>query len=420
MHHFHHKNGELYCEDVLVSDVAREVGTPCYLYSYATLRQHFRAFDHAFARMEHLTCFSMKSNSNLAVLRLFAGEGAGMDIVSGGELYRALKAGVEPGKIVYSGVGKQAEEIEYALKSDILMFNVESAQEISKLDAVAGRVGKKAQIAIRVNPDVDPKTHPYISTGLKENKFGIDIKNVLEEYKVAARMKNLKVSGVSCHIGSQLTQVNPFVDALTKLKGLIGELKEAGILIDYLDLGGGLGVTYDREEPPHPDEYAAAILKELETADLTLILEPGRVITGNAGIFLTKVIYTKPTPLKTFFIVDGAMNDFMRPSLYNAYHKILPVKITGGQVVTADIVGPICESGDFFAKGREVEAFEPGDLLAVMSAGAYGFSMSSTYNSRPRACEVLVKGSRFYIIRARETFKDLVRGEVIPDFLTAD
>lgn len=420
MHHFHHKNGELYCEDVLVSDVAREVGTPFYLYSYATLRQHFRAFDHAFARMKHLTCFSMKSNSNLAVLRLLAVEGAGIDIVSGGELYRALKAGVEPGKIVYSGVGKQVEEIEYALRSDILMFNVESAQEMSKLDAVAGRVGKKAQIAIRVNPDVDPKTHPYISTGLKENKFGIDIKNALEEYKAAARMKNLKVSGVSCHIGSQLTLVNPFVDAIKKLKGLIGELKEAGILIDYLDLGGGLGVTYDREEPPHPDEYAAAVLKELEKTDLTLILEPGRVITGNAGIFLTKVIYTKPTLLKTFFIVDGAMNDFMRPSLYNAYHKILPVKITGSQAVTADIVGPICESGDFFAKGREVEAFEPDDLLAVMSAGAYGFSMSSTYNSRPRACEVLVKGSRFYIIRARETFKDLVRGEVIPDFLTAD
>ncbi|MDY6972205.1 MAG: diaminopimelate decarboxylase [Thermodesulfobacteriota bacterium] len=421
MHHFHYKNNDLYCEEVLVSRIAEEVDTPFYLYSYATLLQHFRVFDHAFDGIRHLTCYSVKANSNLAVLRLFALEGGGVDIVSGGELYRALKAGVKPGKIVYSGVGKQVAHLEYAIESGILMFNVESAQEILKLDKAASRIGKRAKVAIRVNPDVDPKTHPYISTGLKENKFGIDINDAPEQYRMAARMKNLEVSGVSCHIGSQLTQVEPFVAALGKVKELIRNLEEAGIRIDYLDLGGGLGIPYEREEPPHPSEYAGAIRAELGTADLTLILEPGRVITGNGGILVTRVLYTKPTREKLFVIVDAAMNDLARPSLYNSYHRIQPVKSPGGRErVKADIVGPICESGDFFAKKREVDAFEAGELMAIMSAGAYGFSMSSNYNSRPRPCEVLVKGDRYYVIRERETFEDLVKGEVIPDFLMGD
>ncbi len=418
MHHFNYIDKELYCEQVPVSKVAREVGTPLYLYSHATLLRHFKAFDGAFSGMKHLTCFSIKVNSNLAILRLFVREGGGGDIVSGGELYRALKAGMEPGKIVYSGVGKRVEGLEYALKSGILMFNVESIQEILKLNEVAGKMGKKARMAIRVNPDVDPKTHPYISTGLKENKFGIDISEAPEQYTVAAGLKNLEVSGVSCHIGSQLTEISPFIDTLRKLKKLIRGLRQSGMQIDYLDLGGGLGITYDREEPPHPEEYARAIKEEIEMEDLTLILEPGRVITGNAGILVTEVLYTKSATEKNFLIVDAAMNDLIRPSLYNSYHGIQPVKIYGREKIKADIVGPICESSDFLAKERDVEAYEPGELMAIMSAGAYGFSMSSNYNSRPRACEVMVKGDRFYIIRKRETFEDLVKGEMIPGFLS--
>jgi diaminopimelate decarboxylase len=420
MHHFHYIDNVLHGEDVPVTAIAQEVGTPFYLYSHATLTKHFEAFDGAFSGLKHLTCFSMKSNSNMAILRLFALMGGGVDIVSGGELYRALRAGVDPSKIVYSGVGKGVSDLEYALKSGILMFNSESAQEIQRLNDAAERLGKRARVAIRVNPDVDPKTHPYISTGLKENKFGIDINEAIEQYSVAARLKGLAVAGVSCHIGSQLTQVSPFVDALRKLKELIESLREMGITIDYLDLGGGLGITYDKEDPPHPRDYARKVQEELGTTDVTLILEPGRVIVGNAGILITKVLYTKATREKMFFVVDAAMNDLMRPSLYHSYHAIQPVTIAGRERVRADIVGPICESGDFLAKGREVEMLEPGDLVAVMSAGAYGFSMSSTYNSRPRVCEVMVKGDRFYTIREREGFEDLIRGESLPDFLRAN
>lgn len=418
MHHFHYKTRELHCEDVPVSEVARRVGTPFYLYSHATLRHHFKTFASGFQGMEYLICFSMKSNSNLAILRLFALEGAGMDIVSGGELFRALKAGVKPERIVYSGVGKRTEDIEYALKSNILMFNAESVQEITKINEVAGRVGRAANIAIRVNPDVDPKTHPYISTGLRENKFGIDIKEAPEQYAMADGLENLNVIGVSCHIGSQLTKVSPFVDALGKMKRLIDRLKEADIPIHYLDLGGGLGITYDREEPPHPAEYADAIKKELGSSDLVLILEPGRVIVGNAGILVTRTLYTKETPDKVFFIVDAAMNDLIRPSLYDSYHAVQPVvKDSRRKTVIADIVGPICETGDFLAKGRELPKFEPEELMAIMSAGAYGFSMASTYNSRPRVAEVMVKGDKLYVVREREAFEDLVRGERIPPFL---
>jgi diaminopimelate decarboxylase len=314
-------------------------------------------------------------------------------------------------------VGKREEDLKYSLESDIFLFNVESVQEIRALNDVAGRVGKKARVAIRVNPDVDPKTHPYISTGLRENKFGIDINEALEHYRMAAGLENLEVLGVSCHIGSQLTEVRPFVDALKKVKDLIAKLEGLGIHIKVLDLGGGLGITYDEEDPPHPTQYAEAIKEALGSVDLTLIFEPGRVIAGNSGILVTKVVYTKTAGDKTFFIVDAAMNDLMRPSLYNSFHEILPIKRSSRAKVKADIVGPICESGDFLAKGREIEAFEPEELMAVMSAGAYGFTMSSSYNSRPRVCEVMVKKDSFYTVRARETYEDLIRGEVIPAFM---
>jgi diaminopimelate decarboxylase len=418
MNHFHYNDGDLFCEEVPVSRIAGEVGTPFYLYSHATLKQHFKAFDGAFEGVPHITCFSVKSNSNLAILRLFAREGGGMDIVSGGELFRALHAGVDPAKIVYSGVGKSVEDMEYALQSGILMFNAESSQEVRQLNEVARRMGTKAKIAIRVNPDIDAKTHPYISTGLRENKFGVDIRQAAEEYKMAAGLRHLEVQGVSCHIGSQLTLVSPFVDALGKLNELVGHLVEAGIGIRYLDLGGGLGITYNKEEPPHPTQYARAVREELEIAHLTLILEPGRVLVGNAGILVTKVLYTKASGEKKFIIVDAAMNDLIRPSLYGSFHGIQPVRRSEGKTIKADIVGPICESGDFLAKEREVESLANGELIAVMSAGAYGFSMSSNYNSRPRVAEVMVSGTGYHVVRERETYEDLIRGEVIPAFLS--
>ena len=417
MHHFQYRHDELCCEDLPVSRIAEEVGTPFYLYSYATLSQHFRAFDDAFDGVRHLTCFSMKSNSNLAILKLFSFEGGGVDIVSGGELFRALKAGVDPKKIVYSGVGKRTEDMEYALHSNILLFNAESSQEIISLNEAARKVGKKAGLSIRVNPDIDPDTHPYISTGLRENKFGIDIHRALEDYTTAASLGHLDVIGVSCHIGSQLTKLTPFVDSLRKLKGLIGKLSEAGIRIHYLDIGGGLGITYDKEAPPHPREYAEGIKAELDMNDLTVILEPGRVIVGNAGVLITKVLYTKKTGDKVFVIVDAAMNDLIRPSLYGSFHAIQPVHRRSGPRIRADVVGPICESSDFLAKNREMEPLEPGELVAVMSAGAYGFTMSSNYNSRPRVAEVMVKDGLYSVVRARETYEDLIRGEIIPEFL---
>lgn len=417
MNHFNYKNNHLYCEDVKVADIASKVGTPFYLYSHATVKQHFKVFDNAFSGIKHLTCFSVKANSSLAILRLFLNEGSGLDIVSGGELFRALRAGAQGNKIVYSGVGKQIEDLEYAIKSGILMFNAESSQEIHTIDEVAGRLGKKARIAIRVNPDVDPQTHPYISTGLKENKFGIEINEAFNQYLVANKLPNLKVEGISCHIGSQLTNIRPFEDALVKVIKLIEYLKHAGITIKYLDIGGGLGITYKDEKPPHPDKYALAIKKTLNNPDLTLITEPGRVIMGNAGVMITKVIYSKTAGDKLFYIMDAAMNDLMRPSLYDAFHAIQPVEIFHRKKVIADIVGPICESGDFFAKERQMEAYQPQELMAIMSAGAYGFTMSSNYNSRTRPCEVMVKNNCFYIIRNRETYEDLIRGEILPDFL---
>jgi len=417
MHDFHYRNNELWCEDVPLAAVARKAGTPSYVYSRHTLERHFDVFDRAFARIDHLVCFAVKSNSNVAILRIFARQGGGVDIVSGGELYRALRAGVDPGKIVYSGVGKRIDEIEFALEAGILLFNVESLQELEVIDACAGRLGKKAPIALRVNPDVDPQTHPYVSTGLKENKFGIDVEKSLLAYRKARSLPNVEIRGVSCHIGSQLTKISPFVDALKRLKRLVGHLRKEGIRIRYLDLGGGLGITYREEEPPHPSEYARAIIRTAKDLDVTFIFEPGRVIVGNAGILLTKVLYTKANDDKRFIVVDAGMNDLIRPSLYSSYHGIQPVVRSARETATADVVGPICESGDYLARGRELPLFERDELMAVMSAGAYGFTMSSNYNSRPRAAEVLVDGKRITVIRKRETYRDLVRGERIPGFL---
>ncbi len=417
MHYFHYKNGDLYCEEVSIAAIADRVGTPFYLYSYRTLERHFKAFDSAFEKVRHLVCYSVKANSNVALLRVFVNLGAGLDVVSGGELFRALKSGVDPKKVVFSGVGKTEEEIEYALNSGILMFNVESSQELASIDATAGRMGIRAPVAIRVNPDIDPKTHPYVSTGLKENKFGIDFNLALKEYTFARELPNLEIVGVDCHIGSQLIELQPFVEALRRLRELVRALGENGIGIQYLDLGGGLGITYKDEVPPHPTEYAEAIVEEVSDLDYTLIFEPGRVIVGNAGILVSRVLYTKETGEKNFVIIDAGMNDLIRPSLYGSFQGILPVTKGGKEEIVADVVGPICESGDFMARNRRMPRFKPGDLVAVMSAGAYGFSMSSNYNSRPRVCEVLARGDEFHLIREREGYDDLIRGEKIPDFL---
>ncbi len=416
MNHFNYQENELYCESVPVAAIAEKIGTPFYLYSTATLSRHFEAFDQAFD-FPHITCFATKSCSNIAILRLFGKLGSGADIVSGGELFRALTAGIDPRKIVYSGVGKTAEELRYALQSNILLFNIESLPELDLLQQVAADLGVQAPVAFRVNPDVDPKTHAYISTGLAENKFGLPIETAHDAYRKAMAMDNITVQGVSCHIGSQLTDISPCIESLRKLKAFIGRLRADGITISYLDLGGGLGIRYEGETPPEPAEYARAIKAEMTGLDCTLILEPGRVIVGNAGILVTKVLYTKKNA-KKFIIVDAAMNDLARPSLYKAYHGIQAIRRSEKPGEVADLVGPICESGDFLAKGQNMPAVEPGDLLAVMSAGAYGFTMSSNYNSRPRVAEILVHDAEFHTIRARETKESLIAGETIPAFLS--
>jgi len=414
MHHFKDRNGELHAEGVALRAIAERVGTPCYVYSLATLRRHLQVFDAAFEALPHLVCFSVKANSNLAILRTFTRAGSGFDIVSGGELFRVLKAGADPAKIVFSGVGKTVREMRYALTAGILMFNVESPGELEALNAVAGELGARASVALRVNPDVDPKTHPYISTGLKKSKFGIHIQRSLEDYRRARALAHIDVVGVDCHIGSQLTTVPPFVDALDRVRDLIGRLQSDGFCIRYIDMGGGLGITYNDERPPEPREYAAALAEGLRGLDVTLILEPGRVIVGNAGVLLTKVLYRKSTDEKNFVVVDGGMNDLIRPALYGSYQAIEAVQRGERGTFVADVVGPVCESGDFFAKDREIPVVESGDLLAVMSAGAYGFVMASNYNARPRPPEVLVDGDSFHVVRERETLEDLVRGEYIP------
>lgn len=419
MHFFQYKDNELYCENVPLQKISRQVGTPFYVYSEATLIRHFNAFDIGFEGVEHLTCFAVKACSNVAILNLFGRMGGGADIVSGGELFRATTAGIPPYSIIYSGVGKTEDEIREALEANILMFNIESAQELDRVQRVALELDVIAPVGLRINPDVDPKTHSYISTGLAKNKFGIPVDEALEVYKLAKSMKGISIRGVSCHIGSQLTQIDPFVEALRKVKDFITRLEAEGIKIYYLDLGGGVGITYEDEDPPHPQDYAMAIKEELGDLDCTLILEPGRVIVGNAGILVTEVQYTKVNTGgqedKRFVIVDAAMNDLTRPSLYGAYHEIIPVKKNGAEEQVVDIVGPICETGDFMARDRHLPMVEQGDLLAIMSSGAYGFTMSSNYNSRTRAAEVLVRGDKFYVIRTREDYQDLIKGETIPE-----
>ena len=418
MHHFQYRQNELYCEDIPVRQIAKEVGTPFFLYSHATLVRHFQAFDKAFDGADRLICYSAKANANMAILKLLNQLGSGLDIVSGGELYRGLKAGISPDKIVYSGVGKRIDEIDLALQTGILMFNIESLEELELIDKRAGELGSQAPIAIRVNPDVDPKTHPYISTGLRKNKFGIDTASAIEAYRTAQKLKYVSIIGIDCHIGSQITDVQPFKDALESLKDLIKELTSMGITIKYLDMGGGLGITYDSEAPPAPEEYARAIVSSLGDLPVTLILEPGRVIVGNAGILVTRTLYRKSGIAKNFVIVDAGMNDLLRPTLYDAYHAIQPVVLDSEETLTVDVVGPICETGDFLAQDRELPEVKNSDLLAVMSTGAYGFTMSSNYCSRLRVAEVMVKGDRFDIIRNRQDYIELIAGESLPPYLS--
>jgi diaminopimelate decarboxylase len=416
MNHFEYRNDELHAEDVSVAELAAKHGTPLYVYSHATIERHFRVIDDAFKKVPHTICFSVKANSNVAILRLLAKLGSGMDIVSGGELIRAKKAGVDPKKIVFSGVGKTPAEIRAALETGILFFNVEVEDELDEINDIAKAMGARAGITLRVNPDVDAKTHDYISTGKKANKFGIAISRAREVYAKAKALSNLDILGVDCHIGSQLTSTGPFVEALTRLKDLVLSLRKDGIEVKYADIGGGLGVTYKDEEPPSPEQYAADILEVVGDMGVHLVLEPGRVIVANAGVLVTKVLYRKENEGKRFVIVDGAMNDLVRPTLYGAWMAIEPVRKTKGTVI-ADVVGPICETGDFLAKDREVADVHSGDLLCVKSAGAYGFSMSSNYNTRPRAAEILVHGKVADVIRERETVEELLSKERLPEFL---
>lgn len=417
MDFFHYEGGELYCEEDRVADIAEEVGTPLYLYSHRTIVDHYRKLDNALRDVDHLICFSLKSNSNLAVCRALANEGSGADIVSGGELYRALKAGIAPQNIVFAGVGKTEAEIEYGLRSGILMFNVESMSEAEAINRIARRMGRSAKIALRVNPDVDPDTHRYITTGKKENKFGLAIDSAVKFFADAGKLPNLEVVGIHAHIGSQIVSTAPYVESVSKLVKLVGDLRNAGINIDTLNIGGGLGIIYGEERPSTAQEFADAVLPLVKPTGCRFILEPGRFIVGNAGILVTKVTYVKHSDSKTFVIVDAGMNDLIRPALYESYHAIRPVRITGSEEMVVDVVGPVCESTDRFASDRRMPVVREGDLLAVFSAGAYGFVMSSNYNSRPRAAEVMVMGDRHFVVRKRETYEDLVRGEMIPQAL---
>ncbi len=418
MNHFNVRDGELHCEDVPLARIAAEVGTPAYVYSTATIERHYRVFDEALAGLDHLICFSVKACSNLSILRLLFRLGAGADIVSGGELARVQRAGGRGDKVVFSGVGKTDVEMRQALAAGVLAFNVESEPELHVLDGIAAAAGVRAPVALRINPDVDPQTHPYISTGLKNNKFGIAWNGALDAYRLARSLPHLEVVGVDCHIGSQLTKTAPFSDAIAKLVELVQVLRGEGIAIRTLDIGGGLGIAYGKEEepePPTPREYGEAIVRALAPLSdmkLTVLCEPGRVIVGNAGVLLTRVLYDKPGEAKRFLIVDGAMNDLMRPALYGSFHPMRPVVERGNRPrAVVDVVGPICESGDFLARDREMPQLARGDLLAIGAAGAYGFTMSSNYNTRPRAAEVLVSGSSYTVVRRRETIDQLLANE---------
>lgn len=412
MDYFNYRGDDLYAEDIAVSQLAEQYGTPLYVYSRATLERHWHAFDNALKGHPHLICYAIKANSNLALLNVLARLGSGFDIVSQGELERVIAAGGEPSKVVFSGVAKSVNEIKRALEVGIRCFNVESIPELERINQVAGEMDVKAPISLRINPDVDAKTHPYISTGLKENKFGISYQLARDVYRYANRLPNLEIKGVDCHIGSQLTELSPFLDATDRLLVLLDQLAEDGIKIHHLDLGGGLGVRYDEEVPPEPAEYATALLEKLKgRQDLELCMEPGRAIAANAGIMLTQVEYLKEQDGHNFAIVDSGMNDLIRPALYEAWMKIIPVKVRSqGKTRCYDVVGPVCETSDFLGKQRTL-TLEQGDILAVRSAGAYGFSMSSNYNSRGRPAEIMVDGDKSYIVRDREQFSDLWRGE---------
>jgi diaminopimelate decarboxylase len=402
---------ELYFEQVPLARIAEKVGTPCYVYSRSALLSAFREMDEAFAPLDHLICFSVKSNSNLAVLRLLGEQGAGMDIVSGGELYRALQAGIPGNRIVYSGVGKTEAEILYGLESGILSFNVESLPELETIGRLAAETGRVAAVSLRINPDVESNTHEYTSTGKKETKFGIPFSQAAGAYSKLLQFKHLKVFGMATHIGSQITELEPFLLAFRKLSGLFQELRREGIVLEAMDIGGGLGIAYNDEAVPDAADFARAILPVIEHLGCRLIIEPGRYISGGAGLLLTKVLYFKETGVKNFAIVDAGMNDLIRPSLYNAYHRILPVRENNSRKLKADVVGPVCETGDWLARDRELPEPRQGDLLAVLDTGAYGSIMSSNYNSRPRCAEVLVEGDSFRVVRRAESYEDLLRGE---------
>jgi diaminopimelate decarboxylase len=409
---FEYRGGALFCEETALADIASRIGTPCYVYSRRAILERFRAYDEGLGDVPHRICYSVKANSNLHILALLAGAGAGFDIVSGGELFRVLRAGGDPSGVVFSGVGKTAEEIDYALASGIFAFNCESEAELALIDALAARRGVKASVALRVNPNVDAGAHPYISTGLREHKFGIDISEVEGVYERAQAFRHLVTEGAGCHIGSQILDTTPLLEAADRMLELAARLRTKGIPIRHLDLGGGLGVPYRPEEcAPDIREFATEIRRKLAGRDLVVILEPGRSIVGEAGVLLTRVLYRKRTQAREFVVVDAAMNDLLRPSLYQSHHEILPARQTERGRIRADVVGPVCESGDFLALDRELDNVLPGDLLAVCTAGAYGFVLSSNYNSRPRPPEVLVEGDIWRVIRARETYEDLVRGE---------
>jgi diaminopimelate decarboxylase len=406
----HANQGILFAEDISLEAIANQFGTPTYIYSKNTLIDTFESFQKGLLKTNHLVCFAVKANSNIAILNLFASLGAGFDIVSGGELERVLYAGGDPQKIVFSGVGKTISEIEAALKANILCFNVESRSELLRIDAVASKINIKAPISIRVNPDVDAKTHPYISTGLKDNKFGVDFNQALALYLEAKGMSYIEIKGIDCHIGSQITELNPFVDALDRVLSLVDQLKNNNIYLSHIDIGGGIGICYQDESPPDFDIYTKAILNKIQNLDVKIIFEPGRALVGNAGVLLSKVEYLKQNDIKHFAIIDAAMNDLMRPTLYDAYHDIKIVREQDNKLQSFDVVGPVCESGDFIAKNRSLKLKE-NDLVCIMSAGAYGMSMSSNYNSRGRAAEVMVDRDKIFEIRAREKSSDLFKLE---------
>lgn len=408
---FHYKDNQFYVEGVALAALAKKWGTPLYVYSQNVLEQNFRNYDAAFSHLPHIVCYALKANSSRSVARTFARLGAGADIVSGGELYRAIKAGFSPKKIVFSGVGKTQEEMAYALQQNILTFNIESLEELETLDRVAKRLKKKAPIAVRINPDVAAGGHHHITTGTAENKFGIHKKFLFEAYGLAKRLPNIEIKGIQAHIGSQITETQPFVTLLRVLLGLVDDLAAKGIPLENLDIGGGLGIIYKNEKPPHPKELAKKYDPLLKNRKLKLLFEPGRSLVGNAGVLLTQTLYRKNSGHKHFVIVDAAMNDLARPALYDAYHEIVPLEKKGTRKEVVDVVGPICESGDYLAKARKIQYPDPGDYYAVLSAGAYGFAMSSQYNSRPRVAEVLVKGRTATLIRKRENWQDIVRGE---------